>query len=220
LEPVAVLASGGLDSSVLLADLAQQSEVYPVYVRKGLVWEDTERRFLTSFIEALASPNVRPPATLDLPVGPLYGTHWSLSGMDVPGSEAPDSAVFLPGRNILLIALAGVWCYTHRVHRIAIGSLGGNPFPDATPQFFDGIADVISQGLDYDVRVEVPYRGLHKEDIIARFSSLPLHLTLTCISPVNGVHCGRCNKCHERRGAFTRAGVDDNTEYSNDRTES
>ena len=214
MEPVAVLASGGLDSSVLLADLAQQSRVHPVYVRKGLVWEDTERRYLTSFIGALDSPNVHPPEILDLPAGPLYGSHWSLSGEGVPGSETPDSAVFLPGRNMLLIALAGVWCYTHRVHRIAIGSLGSNPFPDATPGFFQGIADVVSKGLDYDVRVEVPYSGLHKEDIIARFSSLPLHLTLTCISPVNGVHCGLCNKCHERRTAFARAGVRDRTEYS------
>ena len=35
------------------------------------------------------------------------------------------------------------------VSRIAVGSLGGNPFPDATPVFFDRLADTLSSGLDH-----------------------------------------------------------------------
>ena len=36
MDRIAVLASGGLDSSVLVADKARDAEVYPIYVQWGL----------------------------------------------------------------------------------------------------------------------------------------------------------------------------------------
>jgi 7-cyano-7-deazaguanine synthase len=122
--------------------------------------------------------------------------------------------VFLPGRNILLLGLAAVWCSVHRVSRIAIGSLGGNPFPDATPRFFESYATLLSEGLGHPIAIEAPYRGLHKEDLIRRHAHLPLGLTLTCMAPKGGAHCGACNKCHERQTAFHKAGVPDPTVYA------
>jgi len=214
MDRVAVLASGGLDSSVLVADKARNAQVYPIYVQWGLPWEATERESLEMFLSALKSPNVNSLTVLSVPMKAVYGDHWSLKGDSVPGADEPDSAVFLPGRNILLIGLAAVWCSTHDVSRIAIGSLGGNPFPDATPEFFDSFAAVLSTGLGHRITVEAPYRGLHKSDIIRRFRELPLELTLTCMAPTGGKHCGRCNKCGERRNAFRESGVPDRTVYS------
>lgn len=214
LQRVAVLASGGLDSCVLLADLAQGAQVQPLYVQFGLAWEPEEEQALRRFIAALASPNVTPPVVLQTPVGPIYGEHWSVTGRNVPGADTPDSAVFLPGRNVLLLAAAGVWCSTHRVGEIAIGSLGGNPFPDASPEFFHDFGRVLAQGLGHPLRVVAPYRGLHKHEIIRRYAHLPLEHTLTCMTPAQGVHCGRCNKCRERRDAFRAAGVADKTQYA------
>ena len=214
MDRVAVLASGGLDSSVLVADKARNAQVYPIYVQWGLPWEATERESLEMFLSALKSPNVNSLTVLSVPMKAVYGDHWSLKGDSVPGADEPDSAVFLPGRNILLIGLAAVWCSTHDVSRIAIGSLGGNPFPDATPEFFDSFAAVLSTGLGHRITVEAPYRGLHKSDIIRRFRELPLELTLTCMAPMGAKHCGRCNKCGERRNAFRESGVPDRTVYS------
>ena len=210
---IAVLASGGLDSSVLVADQARNAEVFPIYVQWGLAWEATEREALQSFLAALGSAGVMPLTVLSVPIGAMYGDHWSLTGKGVPALGEPDSAVFLPGRNILLIGLAAVWCSTHDVSRIAIGSLDGNPFPDATPEFFRDFTRVLSIGLGHQVHVEAPYRDLHKSEIIKRFSGLPLELTLTCMAPRGGKHCGRCNKCGERRLAFEQAGVTDRTVY-------
>ena len=211
---IAVLASGGLDSSVLLADQARNAEVYPIYVECGLAWETTERAALRSFLMALNNPSAMPMTTLSVPISEMYGGHWSLTGEGVPGSEEPDSSVFLPGRNILLIGLAAVWCSTHDVSRIAIGSLEGNPFTDATPEFFRDFGSALSAGLGQRVQVEAPYRNVDKSEIIKRFSDLPLGLTFTCMAPKAGKHCGRCNKCGERQRAFQRAGVADRTEYS------
>jgi 7-cyano-7-deazaguanine synthase len=211
---IAVLASGGLDSSVLIVDQSRHAEVFPIYVQCGLAWEATERETLEAFLAALKNPAVMPLTRLSIPTGALYGDHWSLTGMAVPDLDEPDSSVFLPGRNILLIGLAAVWCSTHGVSRIAIGSLGGNPFPDATPDFFRDFGRILSQGLSHPVQVEAPFRNLHKSEIIQRFSGLPLDLTFTCMAPVAAKHCGRCNKCGERRTAFRKAGVADHTKYS------
>jgi 7-cyano-7-deazaguanine synthase len=214
MDRIAVLASGGLDSSVLVADKARNAEIYPIYVQWGLPWEVTERASLEAFLSALKSPNASSPTVLSVPIKAVYGDHWSLNGNTMPSADEPDSAVFLPGRNILLIGLAAVWCSTHGVSRIAIGSLGGNPFPDATPEFFERFAGTLSTGLGHKITVEAPYRGLHKSDIIRQFSELPLELTLTCMAPAAGKHCGRCNKCGERQKAFRASGIVDPTVYS------
>ena len=211
---VAVLASGGLDSAVLVAGLAREATVFPVYLRAGLAWEAEEQRALRAFLAALGDANVQPLAVLEMPVRRLYGEHWSATGKGVPGYDAPDSAVYLPGRNVLLIGVTAVWCALHAVGTIAIGSLDANPFPDATPSFFADYGRVLSAALAHPIEVVAPYRSLHKHDLIARFAALPLHLTLTCMAPRGGKHCGACNKCRERREAFRAAGVEDRTAYA------
>jgi 7-cyano-7-deazaguanine synthase len=218
-ERLAVLSSGGLDSAILLADLARENTVFPVYVEAGLAWESNEKRALEIYLEALALPNLQPLTVLEMPVRRLYGEHWSTTGEDVPGYEAPDSAVYIPGRNVLLIAVTAVWCALHDVSAIAIGSLDDNPFPDATPAFFGDFARLLSGALSHELRVMAPYRRRRKSEIIAAFPHLPLHLTLTCMAPRSSgegdlLHCGDCNKCRERREAFAQAGVPDKTEYA------
>jgi len=220
-ERVAVLASGGLDSAVLVADLARGAEVFPVYVQAGLHWEVREQRALNAYLAALEGANVRPLTLLDMPVRRLYGEHWSTTGEGVPAADAPDIDVFLPGRNVLLIGVTAVWCALHGINRIAIGSLDDNPFPDATPHFFESYGRLLSESLGHAIEVLAPYRQRHKWEIIGEFPQLPLDLTLTCMAPVDDaaspagvVHCGACNKCFERRQAFLKAGVEDRTLYS------
>jgi 7-cyano-7-deazaguanine synthase len=217
MERIAVLASGGLDSAVMLADLAQDATVFPIYVEAGLAWEAYEKQALAAYLAALHNDNVQPLTMLEMPVRSLYGNHWSTTGENVPDSKAPDIDVYLPGRNILLIGLTSVWCALHDVHKVAIGSLDDNPFPDATPQFFDDFGRVVGSALDHQINVIAPYRSRHKQAIIAQFPELPLELTLTCMAPllVDAMlwHCGACNKCEERRRAFVAAGVRDRTKY-------
>jgi 7-cyano-7-deazaguanine synthase len=64
------------------------------------------------------------------------------------------------------------------------------------------------------MRISAPFRDRPKEALIREFQSLPLELTLTCMKPGSGMHCGDCNKCQERRTAFARAGVVDRTRYA------
>lgn len=212
--PLAVLVSGGLDSAVLLAEAARSyPTVVPVYVRTGIAWEGVERQYLERFLLAARTPALQALVTLDQPVTDLYGDHWSLTGVGVPAAGTPDEDVFLPGRNVLLLVKPLLWCALNGVPEIALAPLAVNPFPDATPEFFAEFAGAVNRSVGGSVRVTRPYSGLHKTDVIHRGAAFPLEHTFSCIRPANGLHCGRCSKCHERRVAFAEAGVDDPTLY-------
>lgn len=213
-DTLAVLISGGLDSAILLGDcLRTHGSVQPLFIRCGLHWETVELHYLLAFLHTLARPELRPLVVLDQPVADVYGPHWSITGHDVPGADSPDAAVFLPGRNVLLLAKALLWCHLHDVQAVALGSLQTNPFPDATPVFFQEFQDVVNRAVMGTVQVQVPFGGLPKIEVMRRGRDLPLHFTFSCIQPSQGQHCGRCNKCAERQQAFAAAGMDDPTNY-------
>lgn len=212
--PLAVLASGGLDSAVLVAEAARAyPAVFPLYVRTGSFWESVERDYLDRFLAAIRTPALRPLVVLDQPVRDVYGAHWSISGEGAPGADSPDDAVFLPGRNVLLLAKPLIWCRLNGVPELATAPLASNPFPDATPEFYDDFAALVSRAVGGSVRVLRPYSALHKADVLRRGRGLPLKDTFSCIRPVSGLHCGACNKCAERRAGFRDAGLDDLTRY-------
>jgi 7-cyano-7-deazaguanine synthase len=219
-----VLCSAGLDSAVLLAHQAQAADVaavVPVYVRVGLAWEDAERATLDAL---LASPafagRSEPLVELGLDMRDVYPrTHWAIRG-EAPAYDTPDEDVYIVGRNVVLLTKAAIACAYRGVERIAIGPLAGNPFPDATPEFFTALARALSLGLAHRIDVEAPFASWDKSAVIARGIALgvPLDRTLSCMSPVleNGRwwHCGQCSKCRERRDAFADAGVEDPTRYA------
>src|SRR5262245_46690562 len=126
----AVLASGGLDSAVLLVDFARsRSPVTPLFVRSHHAWEAGERAALARFLAAVNDARIAPPRELALPMDDVYGTHWSVSGRDVPGWSAADAAVELPGRNLVLLAKALVLAAQEGWTTVALGTLDANPFP-------------------------------------------------------------------------------------------
>jgi 7-cyano-7-deazaguanine synthase len=77
------------------------------------------------------------------------------------------------------------------------------------------MARALSLGLATPLRIEAPFSPLHKADVIriGRSLGVPLELTLSCMQPLNGRHCGRCSKCRERIDAFRQAGGQDPTVY-------
>ncbi len=208
-----VLCSGGLDSVVLLAWAAQQAPAQPIYVRAGLAWERQE----LATVERIVRPSgrIRPIAILDFDVRDVYPpSHWALRGTP-PAYDTPDEDVYLTGRNILLLSKAGIFAASQRIARLLLGPLAGNPFPDATGPFFRAMCDALSLGLAQPMSIEAPFSTLHKADVIRLGAALGVTLgeTLSCMNPIDGVHCGLCSKCRERRDAFAEAGVEDTTTY-------
>lgn len=211
---VCVLVSGGLDSAVLTHYLTRQfNAVYPVYVQSGLAWEKVELKALRLFLSAASNERVMPLTVLSMPMADVYASHWSVTGKEVPDEHSADESMEIPGRNVILLAKASVFCAVNRINSIAMGSLGGNPFPDATPSFFKGIAKMLGQGLGLSLTIVAPFRKLSKDQVIHLGKNLPLEKTMSCVQPTGLAHCGRCNKCAERKSAFIKAGVRDKTRY-------
>jgi 7-cyano-7-deazaguanine synthase len=213
----AVLLSAGLDSAVLAASEARSTRVHPIYVSAGLAWEHGE---LAALDRLLSVPplvgRLSPLARLSFTVHDLYpSTHWALHG-EPPDFDTPDEDVYLTGRNVALLSKAAIYCAQHGLGRIALGPLAGNPFPDATAAFFDAMGHAVSLGLAHPLAIEAPFATLHKSDVIRLGIELgvPLELTLSCMNPQDGLHCGRCSKCRERRDGFADAGVSDPTRYA------
>jgi 7-cyano-7-deazaguanine synthase len=213
-SPAAVLVSGGLDSAILTVELMRDHpRVVPIYIRSGLRWEEAELAGLRRFLAEVRDGRIDRPVVLDEPIADVYGAHWSTVGEDVPGSETADEAVYLPGRNLLLTIKSAVWCRLRGVQTLALGSLGSNPFPDSTPEFFAGLEDLLNRAMAGGLRLIRPFATLDKAEVLARGRHLPLHLTFSCIDPRDGRHCGRCNKCAERKKGFRDAGIRDLTAY-------
>lgn len=211
---VAVLVSGGLDSCVLAAHLAVTARtVYPVYVRQGLIWEAVEQHWMKKFLAAVAEPNIESLREIDLPVTDLYNTHWSTTGESTPDHLSDDREVYLPGRNLMLLAKTSLYCALNKIPSAALGPLAGNPFADSTPEFFSRFGEMASLALGFSFTVETPFARLTKPDVIRLGSHLPLELSFSCIRPAGLRHCGTCNKCAERRRSFQQAGVEDKTKY-------
>ena len=214
----AVLFSGGLDSAVLLAgERAASDTVWPIHVRSGFGWETAETRAIERILaEAPFTTRVAPLQTVTVDMRDVYpATHWAVVGRP-PAYDTPDEDVYLEGRNIVLIAKAAVLCARLRLGRLSLGPLAGNPFPDATPEFFSAMAHAMSLGLSHPLEIGAPLSALHKEDVIrlGLERGVPLALTMSCMQPEHDRHCGRCSKCRERQVAFREAGVPDPTSYN------
>jgi 7-cyano-7-deazaguanine synthase len=212
----AVLLSAGLDSAVLAASEARTAQVQPIYISTGLAWETQEQAALEQLLATAPFAGMAAPATLTFTVRDLYApTHWALRG-EPPAFDTPDEDVYLTGRNVILLSKAGIYCAQQRIERLVLGPLAGNPFPDATPEFFAAMARALSLGLAHDLVVDTPLARMHKHDVIRLGVELavPLELTLSCMNPKDGAHCGQCSKCRERRDAFHEAGVPDRTRYA------
>jgi 7-cyano-7-deazaguanine synthase len=212
----AVLLSAGLDSAVLAAAELRSGVVHAIYVSCELAWEAQELLALDGILATPPFAALETLAHLTFPASDLYpATHWALRG-EPPAFDTPDEDVYLTGRNIMLVSKAAIYCAQKGIRRIAMATLAGNPFPDATAQFFETMARALSLGLNHDIEIATPFATLDKSDVIRRGVELgvPLELTLSCMNPRRGLHCGQCSKCRERRDAFREAGLADRTEYA------
>jgi 7-cyano-7-deazaguanine synthase len=189
-----------------------------LYVSVGLAWERDERAIAEALLAVPPFAGVvRPLVALTFEMTDVYpADHWAVRG-EAPGYDTPDEDVYLDGRNIVLLAKASVFMSRHGLERVMLGPLAGNPFPDASAAFFASMSHTLAMGLAKPIAIETPLAEMHKEDVIRLGASLgvPLELTLSCMQPVAGVHCGKCSKCRERRNGFRDAEVVDKTVYVN-----
>ena len=205
MKKIAILMSPGVESASLVYHyLSKGFLVYPFYVRSGIKWEKVELWWLGKLWSFYRRKFGR---LLPVRVIPF----WAGLG---PSDTSREEGLEIPLRNLTLIVSSALVACGRGVNRLAIGSLGIYPFPDNNREYLSRVEELVSEGLREEFRVETPFMGLEKWEVIKEFyGKVPYHLTFSCASPVGKYHCGRCAKCRERKEGFEKAGVPDPTYY-------
>ena len=185
----------------------------PIYVAAGLAWESAERAIVGALLESDAlRGRARDLVALSVDMRDVYAaSHWAFTGTP-PAYHTPDEDVYLPGRNIVLLSKAGVYCAMAGIDRLVLGTLGHNPFPDATPDFRAAMGRALSLGLAHDLAIEAYAQIERPRSSGGARARLPVR-TDACMSPAIGI-AGQpltatlrtCSKCRERHDAFVDAG--------------
>ncbi len=207
-EPVIVLSSGGFDSNILIAEMAKKySVVYPVYIRSGYFWEKAEIYWLKKYLKALKNKKIKPLTILSSPTNDIDKQGWAITGKKTPGYASKDEEVYLPGRNLLLLSKSAVFATSKKISKIAIGSLAGNPFADATPRFFRTLEKSASLALDFPIKILTPFIRLKKMEVIDLGKNLPIRFSFSCLSPRQMRPCKKCNKCAEKNQSLLKPAI-------------
>ena len=212
-----VLFSGGLDSTVLAAQLrADGAETRLLSIDYGQR-HAKELQQAEMIAEALGLPH----RILRLPdLGPLLGgSSLTDDQVELPeGHYAEESmkATVVPNRNMILLALAGGHALSLGFDTIAYAAHAGDHtiYPDCRPEFADAMETALGLADWEKLSLHRPFVHLSKTDLVKKGAELdaPLHLTWSCYAG-REKHCGKCGTCVERKEAFALAKVTDPTEY-------
>lgn len=214
----ALIYSGGVDSTVLLAHLlAEGREVHCLSVDYG----QRHRRELEAARAICAHYGVDHRLADLRALAPLFGSNALTGSVKVPEGhyeEESMKATVVPNRNMLLISVATAWAVSLRAESVAYGAHGGDHaiYPDCRPEFAEALDRAVRLADWHEVRLERPFVKMDKADIVRRGAELDVPFGLTWSCYVGGErHCGKCGTCVERKEAFRLAGVADPTDYAN-----
>jgi len=191
---IVVMASGGLDSSLLMLMLKKEGhDLFPVHVDYGHLAEDREWFACQNVCRYLA---VKEPVRIDLSGIRLIPSGLTNSALDI------EKDAFLPTRNLLFIVIGAAYAYTVSSQTVAAGILANPIFPDQTPEFVKAAETCISVALGRRISVLTPFISLDKRDILrlAQKHGLPLDITYFCHMG-KAKPCGVCISCKERIAA-------------------
>lgn len=186
---VVVLLSGGLDSTVLTADLLSRGhEVQALGVHYG-------QRHVRELVHAW-----RVASELGVPYQSASLSHL---GVLLPSAlTRGGTGKVVPNRNAVLVAVAVGYAAGHGLDAVAVGCNADDAgdFLDCRESYLDLLSQVAEQT---GVRLLYPYVGLTKAEVLAVGEALdaPVHLSRSCYE--NGEQpCGSCDACRDRDRAF------------------
>lgn len=196
---VVVLLSGGIDSTVLLADrVARGDDCLAVTFDYGQIHVRE-----VDAAEKIANHLQVPWRMVWLPLG---GSALTGQG-DIPNGHAETiDATYVPGRNLVMIAIGASFAERFSASVVLIGANieDAAGYPDCRPKFITAMDQAVSLATARGISVSAPYLSRTKAEIIARGRELeaPLSLTWSCYRG-EPQPCGRCGACEARQAAMT-----------------
>lgn len=220
-----VLASGGLDSTVVAAVAKQDGCVLHLltlsYGQRQQV--ELQRAKQVAQVLGAASHLVVPLDLRSIAESALTGQKPVPKDRLVRDRAGGIPVTYVPGRNTIFLALAAAYAETLGASRIYFGAnvIDYPGYPDCRPDYLRAFEQVLRLGTragveGHPVEIRTPLLMMTKADIIRLGVSLvaPLHLTHSCYDPsVDGKACGHCDSCLIRLEGFREAGTVDPIAY-------
>jgi 7-cyano-7-deazaguanine synthase len=220
------LASGGLDSSTMLAlALKQGYEIHALSFDYGQRHQ-CELECARRVVRAMGIKH-HMIARIDLR---MFGGSALTDTIDVPkgrssaqmSSEIP--VTYVPARNTIFLSFALGWCEVLGAQDIFIGvnAIDYSGYPDCRPEFlrtFEELANIATKaGVEGSAKYQIhaPLLQMSKAEIIKAGTECGVDYSLThsCYDPsAEGLACGACDSCILRRRGFEEAGIPDPTRY-------
>lgn len=197
-----VLLSGGIDSSVLLADLVNRGHDC---VALTLNYGQTHVREVQSAM-AIAKHFDTPIHVHVLPRVFDGSSSALLSGSEIPETHADSiDSTYVPGRNIVMLATAAATADAIGSPAVFMGATVEDAagYPDCRPRFLAAMSDATFFGTKSGVMVYAPFASMPKSDVVAlgRELGVPLDQTWSCYRR-GTTQCGRCGACELRQKAL------------------
>jgi 7-cyano-7-deazaguanine synthase len=223
-----VLASGGIDSSTVLALARRQGyEIYALTFEYGQRHQ-CELAAARRVVSALGAAR-HIVARIDLRV---FGGSALTADMDVPkgrlmergSSDIP--VTYVPARNTIFLSYALAWCEVLGAQNIFIGAnaVDYSGYPDCRPAFleqFERLAQLATKAGVEGIaryRIRAPLLHMSKAEIIrtGHEAGVDFSWTHSCYDPSpEGLACGACDSCTLRLRGFREAGLPDPARYQN-----
>lgn len=180
---IGILLSGGLESTSLINHYKKQNFViYPIYIKFGYLWEETELFYAKRIAEFYK-------LTLEILD---YSRILNVSQL---GKVNRVEKNIIPLRNLSLFTFAAIYFFNKNIYQIAIGLQGSNEYPDTSLNYIKDCEKLISQGLQIKFIIQTPFYGMDKQTILQKNPDIPLDSIFSCTNPINNKRCHQCYKC-------------------------
>ncbi|WP_373531478.1 7-cyano-7-deazaguanine synthase QueC [Vampirovibrio sp.] len=202
-----VLLSGGLDSTVALAEVLSQKPVACAltfdYGQRAVKNELKAAQAIAAHYQIAHRVIALPWISELLPTALTPAAVLKAQGIQEQKAET-DAAlydvnrVWVPNRNGLFLNIGACFAEALKANTLVFGANAeeGVDFPDNTPAFRDKLSEVFAFSTLTGVQVETPVGELNKIQIIERGLSLkvPFHLIWSCYEETE-TQCGACPSC-------------------------
>ncbi len=215
---VVIVYSGGVDSSVLLHQMARDGhDVCALSMDYGQR-HGRELTFASSMCRAMKIKH----EVVDLNSinRLLQGNSLTSKKISVPEghySEETMKHTIVPNRNMIMLSIAAGWALSMGCHAVAYAAHGGDHaiYPDCRREFTEAMDRALQLADWKELRLLCPFVSWSKAEIVRLGQELgvPFEKTWSCYKG-GRQHCGRCGTCVERREAFYLAGIADPTTYA------
>ncbi len=220
--PAVVLASGGLDSTTVLAMAREQG--YACYTL-SYDYGQRHRAELAAAQRVSAALGDVEHKVVNLNLDSIGGSALTDLSIAVPEQETEGIPItYVPARNTVFLSIALGWAEVLGARDIFIGvnAVDYSGYPDCRPEYiaaFEAMANLATKaGVEgQKISIHAPLIDMSKAEIIRTGSGLGVDysLTVSCYQATDdGLACGRCDSCRLRREGFAEAGVADPTRYA------